>query len=82
MREQGIYVPATRKPQQIGTIARGYFARLHHACMRAPLHTLHLFFLSFSAMLIPLLNLKRISISLDVGMFAAKSGVDQMFGRE
>ena len=56
------------------------FAWMHHACMHAPLHTLHFFFLSWSAMLIPPLYLKGISINLDVGMFAAKFGVDRMLG--
>ena len=31
---------------------RTLLARLHHACMRAPLHTLHFFFLFWCAMLI------------------------------
>ena len=56
------------------------FARLHHACMRAALHTLHFFFLSWSAMVTTAPYLKCISINLHVGMFATKFGVDQMSG--
>ena len=64
----------------MAAVARAYvFARLLQACMRVPLHRLH-FFLSWNAMLIPALYLKFISINLDVGMFAAKFGVDEMFG--
>ena len=44
---------------------RTVFARLHHACLRAPWHMLHFFFLSFSAMLISPPYLKCISINLD-----------------
>ena len=51
-------------------------ARLHQTCM----HTLHFFFLSWSAMLIPALYLRCVSINRDIGIFAAKFGADQMFG--
>ena len=52
-----------------------FFARLHQACMRAPLQTLHFFFLSWSAMLILPHYLKYIPINIDVSMLFAKPGV-------
>ena len=64
-----------RKPKQIGAMAR-----LHHACMPAPLHTVHVFLLSCSATLIPPRYLNCILINLDVATFAAKFGVDEVFG--
>ena len=64
------------KPQQI---ARAY-AQSSQGCKRAPLHTLHVFFLSWGATLISRLYLNGISINRDIGMFVATFEVDQMFG--
>ena len=52
---------------------RSVFARLHQACMRAPLLSLHLFSLCVNAMFFLHPNLNYMLIKLHVGMFAVHS---------
>ena len=57
---------------------RSVFARLHQACMRAPLLSLNFFSLCVSAMFFLHPNFNYILTKLHVGMFAAKFVGDQM----